>query len=139
MDFATARHLIHQCADRMNALGGGTVFDEWAVITVGATGARLAAYHGPRIEQLRARFVADSRPLQAELTGRSLAVGDFGFATAASGTAYDACVRIGEHAYLWWNHTEATLDELRARGVWLPAQQPFAELAEAFRRDPLTE
>ena len=137
MNLTAARQLITRCADRMNALGGGVVFDEWAIVSLVEGGARLAGYHGPRVEQFRARFVADIRPLRAELEGRHLEVGDFAFAVAAEGTAYDACVRIGPRAYLWWNHTHASLSELRERGAWLPAQREFAALCEAFRIDPL--
>lgn len=137
MTLTDARQLITQCADRMKAQSGGVVFDEWAVVTLSATGAKLAAYQGPRVEQFRRRFKADIRPLQTELEGRRLAVGDFGFATAATGTAYDACVRIGPTAYLWWNKTDATMDDIRQTGAWLPAQKTFVDLCEAFRSNPL--
>ena len=137
MNLTDARLLIARCAERMNTLGGGMVFDEWAVVTLGEGGAKLAAYQGPRVEQFRARFNADIRPLQVELEGRRLEVGEFAFAAAAEGTAYDACVWIGPRAYLWWNHTHATLSELRDRGAWLPAQKEFAALCEAFRTNAL--
>ena len=137
MNLNDARTLITRCAERMDTLGGGTVFDEWAVVALSQGSARLAAYQGPRIESFRQRFNADIRPLQTELEGRHLAIGEFAFASAASGTAYDACVRIGTGTYLWWNNTTATLEDLRARGAWMPAQKTFADLCEAFRQNPV--
>ncbi len=137
MNLSDARTLITRCAERMDTLGGGVVFDEWAVITLGGGGARLAAYQGPRVESFRQRFNADIRPLQTELEGRRLEVGEFAFVADAPGTAYDACVRAGPAVYLWWNNTKATLEDIRARGSWLPAQKVFADLCEVFRRDPV--
>ena len=137
MNLSDARTLITRCAERMDTLGGGVVFDEWAVITLGGGGAKLVAYQGPRVESFRQRFNADIRPLQAELEGRRLEVGEFAFAADAPGTAYDACVRAGPVVYLWWNNTKATLADLRARGSWLPAQKVFADMCEVFRSDPV--
>lgn len=137
MTITQARLLIEQCRERMNAVGGEIIFDEWAMVTLAADGATLAAYFGPRVEKFRARFKADIRPLQTEMEGRHLAVGDFVFAAEATGTAYDACVRIGPAAYLWWNHTALTMVEIRASGAWLPAQKRFADLCEQFRADPV--
>lgn len=137
MTLSEARLMISQCATRMNAKSGEVVFDEWAVVTLSGNGAKLAVYEGPRIEQFRLHFKADIRPLQAELEGRQLAVGDFGFAAEAVGTAYDACVRIGPTAYLWWNNTDASMTDIRKTGAWLPAQKTFMELCETFQKDPV--
>ncbi|MCF3651382.1 hypothetical protein [Synoicihabitans lomoniglobus] len=135
MTIAEARPLISRCAERMDALSGDRVFDEWAIITLTQGGAKLVAYQGPRVEKFRSRFNADIRPLQVELEGRKLEVGEFAFVPDAAGTAYDACVRIGPQAYLWWNNTDATMADIRARGSWMPAQKVFADLCELFRRD----
>ncbi|MCC5025084.1 MAG: hypothetical protein J6386_20880 [Candidatus Synoicihabitans palmerolidicus] len=89
----------------MDALSEDRVFDEWAMVTLGTGGARLAAYQGPRVEQFRVRFNADIRPLRVELEGRRLEVGEFAFVANAPGTTYDACVRVGAQAYLGWNNT----------------------------------
>lgn len=132
-----ARQLIEQSNERMRAESGEIVFDEWALILLSKSGAKLEAYIGPRVEQFRLRFKADIRPLQMELDGRELAVGDFGFAADAEGTAYDACARVGRSAYLWCNHTHATMTEIRESGAWLPAQKIFADMCEQFRVDPL--
>ena len=61
------------------------------------------------------------------------------WAAAAAGTAYDACVRIGAGAYLWWNNTNASMAEIRETGAWLPAQKTFMDLCEAFRTDPVVD
>ncbi len=137
MTLEDARHAIATCTQRMNTKSGEVVFDEWAVVTLSSQGVKLAAYDGPRVEQFRQRFKADIRPLQAELEGRRLEVGDFGFAPFAAGTAYDACVRIGPRAYLWWNNTDASMTDIRETGAWLPAQKAFMDLCETFRRDPV--
>lgn len=137
MTLEEAREAIGTCAQRMNAKSGETVFDEWALVTLSTAGAKLAAYDGPRIEQFRQQFKADIRPLQQEMEGRQLDVGDFGFAQAADGTAYDACVRVGKQAYLWWNNTDASMRDIRATGAWMPAQRTFMELCENFRADPV--
>jgi len=137
MTLDDARTAISLCAHRMNTKSGDTVFDEWAVVTLPPSGAKLVAYHGPRVEQFRQQFKSDIRPLQNELEGRKLSVGDFGFALQAEGTAYDACVRIGPQAYLWWNHTDATMTDIRSTGSWMPAQKFFMDLCESFRLDPV--
>ena len=137
MNLSEARDVIAQCAHRMNQKSGDVVFDEWAVVTVSTAGAKLVAYQGPRVEQFRLRFKADIRPLQTEMEGRKLAVGDFAFAAAAAGTAYDACVRIGPGAYLWWNNTDASMTDIRETGAWMPAQKTFMDLCEVFRGDPM--
>lgn len=137
MLLSEARSLIARAADRMNAQSGEVVFDEWAVVTLSGHGAKLSAYNGPRVEKFRQQFKADIRPLQAELEGRRLMVGDFGFAAQAEGTAYDACVRIGPAVYLWWNNTDASMADIRQTGAWLPAQKTFVELCESFRNDPV--
>jgi len=137
MTLEDARLAITACAQRMNAKSGEVVFDEWALVTLSATGAKLAAYQGPRVEQFRLHFKTDIRPLQQELEGRRLDVGDFGFAPTAHGPAYDACVRVGPQAYLWWNNTDASLNDIRETGAWMPAQKTFMDLCETFRRDPV--
>ena len=135
MTTSEAQQLIEQSNERMRAESGEIVFDEWALISLSGNGAKLAAYIGPRVEQFRLRFKADIRPLQIELEGRQLTVGDFAFVADAEGTAYDACVRVGPSAYLWCNHTQATMTEIRESGAWLPAQKIFAAMCERFRID----
>ncbi|HEX2099314.1 MAG TPA: hypothetical protein VHF69_01550 [Candidatus Synoicihabitans sp.] len=121
----------------MNALYGGAIFDEWAVVMLGGGQGGLAAYEGPRLEQFRQRFVVDAHELRQLIAERPLTVGDFVFAPAASGTAFDAAVRVGEHAYLVLNHTARTMEDIRRDPRWLQAQKRFVEMTEAIRADPL--
>lgn len=137
MQLSTARLLIECSLERMTARYEGVVFDEWALVRVGGDGATLAAYQGPRADQFRTSFLADAHALRALLAGRAMAVGEFAFAPAAEGTAFDACVRLGEGSYLLLNHTSRTMDAIRAGTNWRAAQAPFVELTEAFRLDPL--
>lgn len=137
MQLSTARLLIECTLERMTARYTDAVFDEWALVRVGGEGATLAAYSGPRADQFRSQFLADVHALRALLAGRSMAIGEFAFAPAAEGTAFDACVRLGEGSYLLLNHTARTMDDIRAGERWRAAQGPFIELTEAFRLDPL--
>jgi hypothetical protein len=137
MQTSTAVVLIRRSLEGMNALYEGMVFDEWAVVALPAKGTTLVAYHGPRAEEFRRTFLSDIAPLSTELSGSNLPVGGFAFATSAEGTNFDACVRVGTHAYLLCNHTARTMEEIRANPRWLHAQKPFVELAEAFTADPL--
>ena len=137
MILAEATSLIRQCRDRMNALYNKPIFDEWAVLTLQPRAPTLAFYDGPRIEQFRQRFLDDIAPLRQELEGRHLAVGDFAFVLEATGTSYDACVRLGSASYLLCNHTARTMSEIRQDPRWLAAQKAFVELTEKFRHDPV--
>lgn len=128
---------IRQGRDRMNALYAEPVFDEWAVIALSADAPAIVFYEGPRPDAFRRQFLADIAPLTTELAGRHLPVGGFAFALGAEGTRFDACVRLGSHAYLLCNHTARTMEEIRVDPRWLRAQKPFVDLTEAFGRDPL--
>jgi hypothetical protein len=137
MNLASARTMVQRCLERMRTLYGSDVFDEWALVLLQDGAATLAAYEGPRLELFRSRFVADSHALRALLDGRSLPVGDFVFAPAAAGTAFDACVCVGPRGYLIFNHTERSMDDIRRDERWIQAQRPFYELTETFRTRPL--
>ncbi len=137
MDLTAARAAVQRSVSRLASLYGDVVFDEWALIVVQGGSATIAAYEGPRSEDFRRTFLADVQALLAQLVGRPLPVGDFVFALEAEGTAFDACVRVGERGYLLLNHTGRTMEEIRSAPGWKPAQRAFAELAEAFQQDPL--
>lgn len=136
MDTTTAVTLLQRCRDRMRALYGDVVFDEWAAVTLGSGGDMLRHYEGPRLETFRKRFTTDVKPLQAELEGRKLAVGEFSFVPDAPGTAYDVCVHAGPRIYVLGNHTQRTMTEIRKDPRWLDAQRAFVEMTEAFAADP---
>jgi hypothetical protein len=137
MKIADARPRITTALERMNVLYRQVVFDEWVVVSFQAEGGGILAYHGPRAEQFRQEFAKDVQPLRAEMEGRHLAVGDFAFATAAAGTRYDACIRIGAAAFLICNHTGKSMTEIRQDPRWLEAQKAFVGLSAQFRADPL--
>ncbi len=138
MKLEPARTLISAALGRMHALYGKTVFDEWVIVSLPpAGGGALRAYQGPRAESFGRRFAADIGPLQAEMTGKEFAVGDFEFARDAGGPGFDACIRVGGASYLLCNHTGKSMSEIRQDPRWLQAQKVFVELSDKFRRDPL--
>jgi hypothetical protein len=137
MNLDAARKVIVAALGRMNALYNQTVFDEWVVVALAPTRGDILAYHGPRADSFRKRFLDDVGPLRAEMTGKRFGVGDFEFAPAATGTRFDACLRVGETSYLIGNHTGKSMAEIRQDPRWLQAQRAFVELSDAFRADPL--
>ncbi len=137
MDLAAARQHIHGSLERMNALYGRPVFDEWAVLSLAAKHGGVLAYAGPRVENFRANVAADAEPLRVLIAGRPFAEGDFEFAPEAGGTRYDALMKLGANSFLVCNHTGKTMAEIRTDARWLKAQKAFFELSEKFRADPL--
>ncbi len=113
------------------------VFDEWAILTLPAKSGGIAAYSGPRPEAFRQSLPADAEPLRSRAAGKQFAEGDLEFVPDASGTRYDAFMKIGATSYLVLNHTKKTLSEIRADAKWLGAQSALFELSERFRADPL--
>jgi hypothetical protein len=113
MDLATARLHIHAALERMRAVYGAVVFDEWALLSLAAKHGGVLAYQGPT------------------------EVGDLVFALEATGTRYDALLRVGEASYLVCNHTQKTMLDIRAEAGWLKAQGLLVELGEKFSVDPL--
>jgi hypothetical protein len=137
MNLATAEALVRSQLRRIDAAYLRTLFEEWAILGVGGTGATLISYHGTRRDTYRARLPEDSLPLRAAMARRAYSVGDFEFALEAAGTGYDAGMKIGESAYLVCNNLAATMEELRKDPQWLKAQVLWLELGEKFRADPL--
>lgn len=122
--------------ERMRALYLQPVFDEWAILTVGAKGGILA-YAGPRPDMFRQRLPEDAEPLRARAAGQAFAEGDIEFVPDAAQTRYDAFMKIGPTSYLVLNHTVRTMNEIRADAKWLGAQAVLFELSEKFRSEPL--
>lgn len=137
MDLATARQHLQGSLDRMNALYGKPIFDEWAVLSLAAKHGGVLAYAGPRVESFRQHVADDAEPLRALIAGRPLAEGDFEFAPEAGGTRYDALLKLGATSFLVCNHTGKTMAVIRADARWLKAQKVFFEMSEKFRADPL--
>ena len=132
-----AKSLIAETLKRMGARYDATVFDEWVLVSLHSGRSSILAYNGPRAENYQRRFAADVAPLQNEMTGKQLAIGDFEFAPDAAGTHFDACLRLGAASYLICNHTTKSMAQIRQSPNWLAAQKPFVELSEKFRAEPL--
>lgn len=137
MNLDAARTAIINALGRMNALYTQTVFDEWVLASVRPGSGVILAYQGPRAESYKQSFARDVQPLNAELAGQKLAIGDFAFVPSASGTHHDAVMRMGEAAFLFCNNTALSMDQLRQSPLWLKAQAPFVQLSELVRNDPL--
>ena len=137
MNLETASKNIEICRVRMDALYHKPVFDEWVVVNLVLGKPDILAYAGPRAESFAKQFHRDSGPLFAEMQGKRYSVGDFEFVDQARGSCFDACVRLGETAYLLCNNTYGSMSELRADARWREAQKPFVALTEKVRADPL--
>jgi hypothetical protein len=137
MKLAAARTAVIQAIERMNAVYQKPLFNEWVVVSLADKQGSILAYEGPRAESYQSRFKTDIAPLQVELMGRKMAVGDFEFAPNAHGAHFDACIRLGPVAYLFCNHTLKSMTEIRQDPLWIQAQKPFVDLGMKFRADPL--
>ena len=137
MNLADARTAVILALGRMNAIYQKPLFDEWILVKLARSEGAILAYQGPRTDSYQRRFKTDIAPLQVEIEGRKMAVGDFEFAPNAEGALYDAFLRLGPGAYLFCNNIAKSMNEIRQDPLWLEAQKPFVELATAFRDDPL--
>lgn len=137
MNLADARTAVILALGRMNTLYRQPLFDEWVLVKLAREEGAILAYEGPRAESYQRRFKTDIAPLQVEIEGRKMAVGDFEFAPNAHGAHFDACIRLGPGAYLFCNHTTKSMNDIRQDPRWLEAQKPFVALANEFRQDPL--
>ena len=137
MNLDTARATVIAALGRMNHLYNQPVFDEWVLVKLASESGAILAYSGPRADTYQKQFKSDIVKLRAELEQQKLSAGDFAFVQGADGTQYDACVRLGSGAYLFFNHTAKTMDEIRKDPLWREAQGPFVKLSEMFRQDPL--
>jgi hypothetical protein len=137
MTLADARQLIESSFERMRALYGQPVFNEWMILAPGAKRTGSLAYVGPRAESFRTQLPWDVQPLITQAAGQKLEIGDFDFTTQGTGTRYDAILKLAEVAYLVCNNTEKSMLEIRADPRWLKAQGAFFEMSEKFRHDPL--
>jgi hypothetical protein len=122
---------------RMNSAYNKILFDEWVLVKVTKEEGLILSYQGPRQESYQKRFKTDVAPLQAEMHGRNMTVGDFEFTPDGQGTFFDAGIRLGPGSYLFCNNTVRSMVELRKDPLWLAAQKPFLDLAAKFREDPL--
>ena len=131
--------VVTKYSERMNALYGSVVFDEWSIVSFEDKTGRVLAYSGPRKENFQANFSADIETLKSELLAAKHQIGDFDFARHAGGTRFDAFMALGKGFFLICNNTMQSIHEITKDSRWLGAQVPFAELADKFRADPLAK
>lgn len=137
MNLQEAVALIKEKTERMNALYGSVVFDEWAIVSFKDTTGRVLNYYGPRKKSFQKNFGSDVQMLKTELLTNKHETGDFEFARHGSGTHFDAFMVLGEELYLVCNSTTQSINDITKDSRWLGAQIPFAELTEKFRENPL--
>lgn len=128
---------IKNCALQMNTRYGGTVFDEWAVVSLAENKARVLFYTGPRNDEFLKNFVQDIGALREELLGGTYGPGDFEFSRHGVGTRIEVFLVLGQGIYLMCNNTRESMDTITPKRNWLNAQIPFAELADKVRANPL--
>ncbi len=131
--------LVRCCADRMNALYGNVVFDEWAVLSVTDDQGKLLGYWGPRKQDFINNLKNDLGELRPKLLAHDYHPGDFEFARYANGTNFEAFLVAGPGVYVLCNNTGESMDRISRDARWLSAQVPFVELAETFRKNPVMD
>ena len=137
MKIEEANRAIQSCAQKMNALYGRVVFDEWAVVCLADGKARLLNYSGPRVEGFEKNFSADAAELRKNASGEEYSVGDFEFSRHGVGTSFESFMVLGQGLFLICNNTSRTMDMISKQPAWLGAQVPFVDLSEKFRASPL--
>jgi hypothetical protein len=137
MTLDQANKQIAACADQMNARYKKTVFDEWAIISLEEHKGHLLSYIGPRKAGFQKNFLADAGSLRAGMLTRKYEPGDFEFARHGVGTGFESFVVLGEGIFLICNNTVQSMDGITQDPHWLSAQEPFVDLSEKFRADPL--
>lgn len=138
MTTADALKLIRSQLERMNALYGRAVFDEWALLGLNARGeASVLGYEGPRAERFADELPRDAESLRTAQAKRDYGVGDFEFVHEEAGQGLDAFLRAGLAAYLVCNHTGKAMADIRREPRWRQAQVVWFNLAEKFRADPV--
>ncbi|MDP1579838.1 MAG: hypothetical protein Q8M02_06140 [Candidatus Didemnitutus sp.] len=137
MTLADARVAILSSLARVNAAYGQPLFNEWVLVALRADRGSILAYDGPRAESYQKQFRLDMASMMKELASQKLGIGDFVFAAEAHGSHYDSCMRIGATSYLFCNHTQRTMTELRQSPLWLNAQKHWVKLSQVVSADPL--
>lgn len=138
MTTADALTLIRSQLQRMDALYGRPVFDEWALLGLGARGqAVVLGYDGPRADSFAESVAEDAAALRAAQAKRDYGVGDFEFVHEEAGEGLDAFLRAGPATYLVCNHTGKAMADIRREPRWRQAQVAWFDLGEKFRADPV--
>jgi len=137
MTLDQAKKNIQNCAEQMHARYQKPVFDEWAVISLADQKGLALAYIGPRKEGFKQNFLEDAGSLRVGLMADKYQVGDFEFARHGVGTGFESFMVLGKGLYLICNNTSQSMDAISKDPLWIAAQEPFVELSEKFRADPL--
>jgi len=137
MTLEHANELIKSCAAQMNERYKKVVFDEWAIVSLVGNKGRLLSYFGPRKAGFQENFLADAGPLRSGLLTREYQEGDFEFARHGIGTGFESFMVLGKGIFLICNNTVQSMDGITQDPHWLSAQEPFVDLSEKFRADPL--
>jgi hypothetical protein len=137
MTLEQAKALIKSCAEQMHARYNRSVFDEWAVVSLGDNKGRVLAYMGPRKQGFKENFANDAGALRVGLMAKNHSPGDYEFSRHGVGTGFEAFLVVGTGLYLICNNTRESMDAISKDPLWLNAQVPFVELSEKFCHDPL--
>lgn len=137
MDLPTARQEITAALERMREAYYRPVFDEWAIVALGAKHGGAVAYLGFRAAEFLENFQADAALLRDLVAARPLRVGEFNFVARAHGSKHDAAIKLGPGTFLVLNNTSKTMAELRNDPRWAHAEPFLAQLATRFGQDPL--
>ena len=137
MTLDQANKHIAKCAELMNARYKKTVFDEWAVLSLEEHKGHLLSYTGSRKAGFQKNFLTDAGPLRAGMMTQKYEPGDFEFARHGVGTGFESFMVLGPGIFLICNNTVQSMDGITQDPHWLSAQEPFVDLSEKFRADPV--
>jgi hypothetical protein len=137
MTLDQANKQIATCADQMNARYKKTVFDEWAIIALEEHKGHLLSYIGPRKAGFQKNFLTDAGSLRTGMLNQKFETGDFEFARHGVGTGFESFMVLGKGIFLICNNTVQSMDGITQDPHWLSAQEPFVDLSEKFRANPL--
>jgi len=137
MNVEKALELLGKTVERMAAMYGEPVFDEWALVSLAPEGFRLIQYYGPRPENFTASFAEDFEALKKEFAAHVPRPGEFAFSHEGVRTGFDAFICAGDQLFLLFNNTTKSVPEIVRSAGWKSAQLAFVELYERFIKDPL--
>ena len=137
MTLDQANQKIHTCSEQMNARYKKVVFDEWAIIALEEHKGQLLSYAGPRKAGFQKNFLADAGSLRKGMLTQKHDIGDFEFARHGVGTGFESFMVLGKNIFLICNNTVQSMDGITKDPLWLSAQEPFVDLSDQFREDPL--
>jgi len=137
MNIEKAAELAVKTLDRMAAVCGEPVFDEWALVSSGTEGLSLIQYEGSRPDDFAESFTEDFAALKKEFDAHEPHPGEFAFSHEGAGTGFDAFICAGDQLFLLFNNTVKSTTEIARAESWKSAQLAFVELYERFMQDPL--